>query len=70
MIPFLFLGYYFIRKARESYAFNNKFRWINEKRKPPEGKNNPKSNMLESKYENSNQKSPIPTMISPDNLKK
>lgn len=35
VVPFLFLGFYFIRKAYQSYTFNNKFRWINEKRKQP-----------------------------------
>ena len=35
IVPFLFLGYYFINKAYESYKYNNKFRWINQKRNKP-----------------------------------
>ncbi len=59
VIPFLFLGYYFINKACQSYAFNNKFRWINEKRKRPKSQDNKSL-----KYENLTQKEPMPGMTS------
>ena len=68
VVPFLFLGDYFIRKARESYTFNNKFRWINEKRKTPKNKNNPKCNIKQVKNKNLNQGSSISDMIPDGNL--
>lgn len=63
----MFFGFYLIRKARESYVFNDKFRWINEKRKSLENKNTPAGNIQQSKYENLNQESPIPVMTPYEN---
>lgn len=68
MIPFLFLGYYFIRKACQSYAFNDKFRWINEKRKPPKKKDDNENNIQNLKHENLTQEEPMPGMISVDDF--